>query len=57
MGEVDGFSGVQSDNYWSSTTNANNTSHAWYVCLTGGGVYSGGMAANTFYVWPVRGGE
>jgi hypothetical protein len=56
MGKVDGFSGVQSNNYWSSTTNANDTSNAWIVNLNDGNVNNDDKT-NTNYVWPVRGGE
>jgi len=50
-----GFSGVQSDDYWSSTTYARYTYYAWNVHLGDGDVY-GDYLANTYYVWPVRGG-
>jgi len=55
-GKVDGSSGVQSNNYWSSTTNANNTSNAWNVNLNNGNVNNTNKTNNN-YVWPVRGGE
>ncbi|MFZ1827229.1 MAG: DUF1566 domain-containing protein [Candidatus Competibacteraceae bacterium] len=48
------FTGVQSSDYWSSTTTASNTG-AWLVYLGGGLVYALGKAG-TYYVWPVRGG-
>jgi|GEM_PF-2101421 len=48
--------GVQSDNYWSSTTNADNTDNAWNVNLNNGNVNNDDKT-NTNYVWPVRGGE
>jgi serine/threonine protein kinase/tetratricopeptide (TPR) repeat protein len=54
--EGDAFSGVQSDIYWSSSTNVNATSNAWYVGLNGGNV-SSGTKTFTNYVWPVRGGH
>ncbi len=50
------FTGVQSNYYWTSTTNAENTSNAWLVYLTNGSVGSIGKST-TFYVWPVRGGQ
>ena len=53
---MDGFSGVQSNNYWSSTTNANNTDNAWNVNLNDGNVNNDNKDNNN-YVWPVRGGE
>ena len=59
-GEVDGletgFSGVQSSNYWSSTSNADNTSNAWNLNLNNGNVNNTDKT-NTNYVWPVRGGQ
>ena len=53
---MDGFCGVQSNNYWSSTSNANDTSNAWNVNLNDGNVNNDNKT-NTNYVWPVRGGE
>ena len=50
-----GFSGVQSDYYWSSTTGANFSSYAWSVGL-GYGYVNCGYMTYTYYVWPVRGG-
>ena len=50
------FTGVQSDNYWSSTTIADNTDYAWSVFVYNGGVY-GGIKTDSHYVWPVRGGQ
>jgi len=55
-GKVDGSSGVQSNNYWSSTTYAPNTTNAWNVNLNDGNVNNDNKT-NTNYVWPVRGGE
>ena len=59
-GEVNGsenaFSGVQTNNYWSSTTNADNTGNAWIVNLNNGNVNNNDKTNNN-YVWPVRGGE
>jgi hypothetical protein len=52
----DAFSGVQSNNYWSSTSNVNNPSNAWNVNLNDGNVNNDDKT-NTNYVWPVRGGE
>jgi len=48
--------GVQSSNYWSGTTNANNTTNAWNVNLNNGNVNNDNKT-NTNYVWPVRSGE
>lgn len=50
------FTGVQSNNYWSSTTNANNTANAWNVNLNNGNVNNTNKT-NSNYVWPVRGGK
>lgn len=49
-GKVDGSCGVQSNNYWTSTTNA------WNVNLNDGNVNNDDKT-NTNYMWPVRGGE
>jgi hypothetical protein len=55
--EGDPFTGVQSiEAYWSSTTNANNSSYAWYVRLLDGYVVSI-KKTSTYFVWPVRGGQ
>jgi hypothetical protein len=54
--EGDAFSGVQTDDYWSSTTSVNGTTYAWYVYLGFGGV-STDDKATTYYVWPLRGGQ
>ena len=48
------FSGVQSNYYWSSTTDANSATNAWNVLLGSGSVYTDDKSV-TFYVWPVRG--
>jgi hypothetical protein len=52
----DAFSGVQSDHYWSSSINAGYTADAWYVRLDNSRVNSNDKS-NTYYVWPVRGGQ
>ena len=51
-----GFTGVQGNYYWSSSTGANYTSYAWYVYMDYGGVGSYGKGGSD-YVWPVRGGQ
>jgi hypothetical protein len=51
----DAFSGVQTYYYWSSTTNADDLTTAWYVYLDSGYVSIYGKSL-TNYVWPVRGG-
>ena len=50
------FSGVQSTNYWSSSSNVNNPDNAWNVNLNDGNVNIDDKT-NTNAVWPVRGGE
>ena len=50
------FTGVQSDYYWSSTTDADDMSNAWGVSLRGGRVARDGKTG-TYYVWPVRGAQ
>ncbi len=50
------FTNVQSLNYWSSTTYALDTRYAWDVNMDGGYV-SNGRKIDSFYVWPVRGGQ
>ncbi|MGC2063762.1 MAG: DUF1566 domain-containing protein, partial [Thermodesulfovibrionales bacterium] len=51
-----GFSNIQSGNYWSSSTNASNLLWAWYVTMSEGLVYNSGAktAAGINNVWPVR---
>jgi len=51
-----GWANVQSNNYWSSTTNANNTNNAWIVNMRNGNVNNNNKTNNN-YVWPVRSGE
>ncbi len=56
LNTTQGFTNVQSNYYWSSTTNAGTTANAWYVHL--GNNYTGHVAkTNSYYVWPVRGGQ
>jgi len=50
-----GQTNVQSSNYWSATTNANNTSNAWDVNFNNGNVDNDDKDNNNF-VWCVRGG-
>ncbi len=50
-----GQTNVQSNNYWSSTTNAGNTSNAWNVNFNNGNVNNNDKS-NDNYVWCVRGG-
>lgn len=50
------FTGVQSDNYWSSTTVDYHTSGAVIVALSSGTLV-GAEKSGFIYVWPVRGGQ
>ena len=50
------FTGVQSGFYWSSTTNANDTSNAWFVMLSYG-IVASDHKTFTYYVWPVQAGK
>ncbi len=52
-----GFNNVQSNYYWSSTTNANGTGYAWIVSMWNGSVYNFSESNNYYYVWPVRSGQ
>jgi hypothetical protein len=45
---------VQSNNYWSGSTYAGNTSNAWNVNMNNGNVNNNNKSNNN-YVWPVRG--
>ena len=54
-GKVDGLYVIQSNNYWSSSTNSNNTTNGWIVNLNNGNVNNNDKTNNN-YVWPVRGG-
>jgi len=47
---------TQSNNYWSSTTNANNTDNAWIVDFNNGNVNNNNKTNNN-YVRAVRGGS
>jgi hypothetical protein len=53
--EGDAFVGIQSDDYWSSTSNVAGPQGAWYVHL-GAGLVNAYFKARSYYVWPVRGG-
>jgi retron-type reverse transcriptase len=48
---------VQANNYWSSTSNANNPDNAWIVNMWNGNVNNDNKSNNNNYVWPVRAGE
>ena len=51
-----GFSGVQADNYWSSTTYAIDTPYAWYVYMLMG-IVSNAIKTDSHYVLAVRSGQ
>ena len=51
-----GKNGVQSSNYWTGSTNANNTDNAWNINLNNGNV-NNNTKTNENFVWPVWGGE
>jgi len=48
-----GFSSVQSDGYWSSSTGSDGTSYAWYVNMSSG-VVSDSNKSVSGYVWVIR---
>ena len=50
------FKGVQSNGYWSSTSDISNTSNAWYMGLNYGYGYMDAKTGGNF-VWPVRDGR
>jgi hypothetical protein len=47
------FSNVQSSDYWSGTSHASRTSHAWFIYMNGGYLYCGSKASS-YYAWAVR---
>lgn len=51
-----GFSNVQANSYWSSTTYSFATTSAWFVTMSGGDV-SSFSKSGTLSVWPVRAGQ
>ena len=48
-----GFKDVQSDYYWSSTTDASYSPDRWIISMGGGGI-NGGYKTGSYYVLPVR---
>ena len=53
-----GFVGVQNANYWTSTTYAGNSNHAWTMNMNNSHLYGNGYSKNNnYYVWPVRAGQ
>ena len=53
-GYMQAFTGVQSDGYWSSTSDCYVYDHAWYVSMGTGGI-GNCHRTHDLYVWPVRG--
>lgn len=51
------FSNVQFSYYWSSTTCANDTGEAWIVGMGYDGSVRNTPKTQSYYVWPVRGGN
>ncbi|MBF0608840.1 MAG: DUF1566 domain-containing protein [Magnetococcales bacterium] len=51
-----GFTNVQSANYWSSTSYASATSLAWYIGM-GDGAINADDKSSSNYFWPVRSGQ
>lgn len=51
-----GFSNVRMDYYWTSTTYASYTSHAWSLGMSSG-IVAGHSKTDRGYVWPVRKGK
>lgn len=52
-----GFTNVQSYDYWSATTRTSNPIGVWLVYMSNGNVYNGYKAHNIYYAWPVRAGQ
>jgi Protein of unknown function (DUF1566) len=54
-----GFSNVQENYYWSSSSYAGDTTQAWIVLMSEGSVLAGaaGDKTNGYFVWPVRAGQ
>ncbi len=51
------FTSVQTYYYWSSSTYASSPTDAWYVVMFDGYVGYSDKINNSYYVWPVRGGQ
>ena len=53
-----GFSAVQSSDYWSGSTGVNSPNGAWHIYMYGSNVnYYSNSKSNSYYVWPVRSGQ
>jgi len=55
--DTQGFINVQPHYYWSSTTYANDTDHAWGVVDMDTGGVGNDSKAGTYFAWPVRAGH
>jgi hypothetical protein len=51
-----GFTGVQTDGYWSSSSLVSSAANAWVVNMSDGYVYPD-LKTYSFFVWPVRAGQ
>lgn len=51
-----GFSGIQADLYWSSSSHVGSTADAWVVSMHDGNV-SANNKSDSFYAWSVRAGK
>jgi hypothetical protein len=51
------FTGVQSSQYWLSSTSMDSSADAWGVHLRHGQTFTVSKTTSTYYVWPVRGGQ
>jgi len=51
------FDNIQSSYYWSSTAYMDGTDKAWVVNPKDGSISLANKTTDTFYVWPVRGGQ
>jgi hypothetical protein len=51
-----GFSNVQANDYWSSSSYAGSPAYAWFASL-GDGSVGARNKTNSYYVWPVRAGQ
>ena len=52
-----GFTNVQANSYWSSSTNIHYAYYAWIVSMWDGRVDYNNKSYYFYYVWPVRGGQ
>ncbi len=58
LNNTQGFTNVQSNDYWSSTTYVFETNKAWSISLNNGGYLNNGIKNSaSYYVLPVRSGQ